>query len=385
MKVKLPQDALAGAVAFLKPILKPDPLSVYGQIRAEAIAGDLHLAATDGELELVYRLEVQVDAEGAALFPGALFCSIANALPVGVVAIAAATKTPEPRYTIGNDSNSNQTTYRLASYAARAYPTFAALEPEAVEFQIPANILEELFRKSIFAAAPVHEPRGILRGVNIALPPGGIAFTATDGRRLAHVETALDRLESLPEFDITLPLKTCTLLRSLLHTLRDGADITVKTDRKRIEFVAGGWLLKSVLADGAYPAWRNVIPGQPEHSAILNRADFLAGLARATVATGDDKAVKVALAPGECTIKAANTYGTATVTLKPCTISTGGSARFDFNPRLLKDALEAFDDDTFTLAFGWGGAFGPVLVQQAAVPAVVAIMPLRERGKKEAE
>lgn len=384
MKVKLPQDALAGAVAFLKPILKPDPLSVYGQIRAEAIAGDLHLAATDGELELVYRLEVQVDAEGAALFPGALFCSIANALPVGVVAIAATTKTPEPRYTIGNDSNSNQTTYRLASYAARAYPTFAALERETVEFQIPANILEELFRKSIFAAAPVHEPRGILRGVNIALTPGGIAFTATDGRRLAHVETALDRLASLPEFDVTLPLKTCTLLRSLLHTLRDGADITVKTDRKRIEFVAGGWLLKSVLADGAYPAWRNVIPGKPEHSAVLNRADFLAGLARATVATGDDKAVKVALAPGECTIKAANTYGTATVTLKPCTISTGGSARFDFNPRLLKDALEAFDDDTFTLAFGWGGAQGPVLVQ-ATVPAVVAIMPLRERGKKEAE
>ena len=54
----------------------------------------------------------------------------------------------------------------------------------------------------------------------------------------------------------------------------------------------------------------------------------------------------------------------------------GGEAKFHFNPRLLREALEAIDEDEFTFGFNGSGP-GNAVVLKCTVPWLAVVMPLR--------
>ena len=124
------------------------------------------------------------------------------------------------------------------------------------------------------------------------------------------------------------------------------------------------------------------MPEKPEHAAKIDRGSFLVALGRAALAAGDDNAVKVTLKNGLAKFEARNDLSAASAETILCTIEDDSKATFLFNYKLLKDALEAIDDDDFTLEFN-GEGVGPVVLK-CSIPWLAVIMPMLVGEKKEA-
>jgi DNA polymerase-3 subunit beta len=298
--------------------------------------------------------------------PGAKLAAFAGAMPDGFVTVE--TESAE-RAKIYDGSG---TTFRLAATDATEFPLMAGPGEGARSEYVAAELLREMLRKVKFAAA-TDGTRCVLCGVNMKLGDGLFEMTATDGRRLAHVEREVVG-EEAGGFAITLANKTVDTLCALLAD--EEGEVRVQADAKAAVFLGERWSMTCKVLENVYPQWKRVVPEKPAHVATIDRTAFLDAMARAALAMEDGTGVKISLKNGAAVFKARSDVAEARAELAGCRIPDGGTASFRFNPRLLKDALEAIDEDEFTL--GFGGAGQPVLLK-CSLPWLAVVMPLRTK------
>ena len=261
-------------------------------------------------------------------------------------------------------------TFRLAAGDASDYPSMIGPKAGTAEVVLPGVTLREMIRKVRFAVS-TDKTRAIMCGVNVKSDGRALEMTATDGRRLAHVVMEVEADKS--NFDITLTSKTIAVLYGLLEKCVD-EDATVASDGAAIRIMCGNWCLTSKVIDGVYPNWKKVVPVKPAHKVAIGRVAFLEGLQRAALATvGDEGAnVKVEIRKDVVMFEARSEFSQAQVVGPSVKAAEKMSWRFD--PRLLRDALEAIDEDEFDLS--WNGEVGAVLIKCTA-PWLAVIMPLQ--------
>ena len=119
-----------------------------------------------------------------------------------------------------------------------------------------------------------------------------------------------------------------------------------------------------------------MLPKTAKHTAKLDRVSFLTALGRAALSASEDNAVKVTLKDGLAKFEAKNDLSASSAETANCSIQDGAKATFMFNWRLLKDALDAIDDDDFTLDFSEEGVVPVVL--KCSIPWLAVIMPMRK-------
>jgi DNA polymerase-3 subunit beta len=199
-------------------------------------------------------------------------------------------------------------------------------------------------------------------------------MTATDGRRMAHVENELEFTE---EFALVIPAETVKIIFSLLAK-EDDADIGIAVGAERISFTAASWQVASTVVAGKYPAWRRVVPVTVAHMAKLNRNTFIEGLERAALAAdlGTMRVVEVRLENGKVTFAAKNEMTSAKIEVPNCVLSDDAVKSFKVDPQLVIDALKAIDDDSFTLDYSAGFS---AIVFKCSIPWLAVVMPLHEK------
>ena len=90
MKFRVERDALADAVAWTAKSLPSRPsVPVLAGVMLRVTDGRLHVSGFDYEVSSQVSVEVQADADGAALVSGRLLAEITKALPAKPVDIAA--------------------------------------------------------------------------------------------------------------------------------------------------------------------------------------------------------------------------------------------------------------------------------------------------------
>ncbi len=90
MKFRVERDALADAVAWTAKSLPSRPsVPVLAGVMLRVSDGRLHVSGFDYEVSSQVSVEVQADADGAALVSGRLLAEITKALPAKPVDIAA--------------------------------------------------------------------------------------------------------------------------------------------------------------------------------------------------------------------------------------------------------------------------------------------------------
>ena len=372
MRTTITRAALAEAAQAVKGLVAKDRLSAFSKVRLDA-SGCLSVTGSNGDVQVEWRLDGEVAERGTATVPGAAWAAFVAALPEGKVEIDDKAGTKVKMACSG-------VVFKLAAGEAADFPVMAGPKDDPA-LEINAVLLREMLRKTRFAVS-TDGTRKSLTGVNVSLKDGLLGMTATDGRRLAHVEHDLAEHSSAIKsgFNVTLPIKAVGALYGLLEKTEDDELVAVASDGKSVRIVGGTWCLTAKLLEEIYPNWQKVVPEKQQHRVVLERGKFLEAMGRAALASDETSGVKITLKHGCVLFEARNDLTAANASLAANKMDEDVKGEFAVNPRLLKDALESIDEDDFTLHFDDAGK-KPIRLT-CSLPWVAVVMPLQKMGKE---
>lgn len=367
MKTTITRAALAEAAQAVKGLVEKDKLSPFSRVRLDA-SGSLSVTGSNGDVQVEWRAGGEIKLRGGVTVPGAAWSAFVGALPEGKVEIEAESKVT---------MECGGVKFKLAAGAPADFPVMAGPDKEAA-LEIEAVKLREMLRKVRFAVS-ADRTRKALTGVNCALKDGLLGMTATDGRRLAHVEAEVAERSSAVKtgFDVTLPTKAVGALYRLLEKTEDDDLVAIAADGRSVRIDGGEWCLTAKVLEDTYPNWRKVVPEKQAHEAVLDRVAFLEEMGRAALASDETSGVKITLRNTSATFEAKNELTAANAGICRCKMENGVKGEFRVNPRLMKDALESIDEDEFTLHFDGKGAT-PIKLT-CSLPWVAVVMPYTVR------
>ena len=137
----------------------------------------------------------------------------------------------------------------------------------------PPAIFAQMIRRTAFAISS-EESRYTLNAALLILKPETMTMVATDGHRLAHVETdpvvAKEGYSGVSgELRVLVPKKAMTELARLLADVAEGTGIEFAKDDNHLFFQIGSRLLISRMLSGQFPNYEAVMPKGNDRVVVL--------------------------------------------------------------------------------------------------------------------
>lgn len=187
--------------------------------------------------------------------------------------------------------------YEVRAMGAEDFPELPAIENDT-SIQITASALIDGLKGSLFASSS-DETKQILTGVHLTVQQDSLEFAATDGHRLAVVQTTNESTDTSSDtnLEVTLPARALRELeRMLAHSASSDESVTMSLDQGQVIFEWLNQRLTSRTLEGQYPSYRQLIPRQFEREVTLDRKQFLSTLERiAVLADQKNNIVKVSI------------------------------------------------------------------------------------------
>jgi DNA polymerase-3 subunit beta len=343
MKFRVERDALADAVAWTAKSLPNRPsVPVLAGVMLRVSDHRLQVSGFDYEVSSQVTVEVQADADGAALVSGRLLAEITKALralPVDVAAVGS-----HVELTCGSAR------FTLPTMPVEDYPTLPDMPATAgtVEAGTFASAVAQ-----VAIAAGRDDTLPVLTGVRLELEGTSLTMLATDRYRLA-----IRDLQWRPDSDdanlaALVPARTLADTAKTLGPL--GGEVTVALSRGgigegMIGFAAGTRRTTSRLLDGEFPKVRALLP--PTHNAQARvPVSALAEVVK-RVALVAERATPVRLSFGDdgLIVEAGGTEDARASEAMDCEY-TGEPMTIAFNHQYLLEGLSALDGPVAVLSF----------------------------------
>jgi DNA polymerase III subunit beta len=310
-------------------------------LKADATTQRVILSAFDLSLGIQTSFPANVEESGVLTLPAKLLGDIVSRLPDGDIALES-----------GADSGHVTTLtcasgqYQVRGMGAEEFPELPKIE-EGEQTHLSADALIDGLRGSLFAAS-ADETKQVLTGVHVSLKPEGLEFAATDGHRLAVVQTIESedaaKSEDDAQLDVTVPAKALQELIKMIDRQGSGS-IDVRFDQGQVVFEWADQRITSRLLEGQYPNYRQLVPRQFSQQLTLDRRLFLSALERISVlADQKNNIVKVQMdsVSQQVTLSVdAQDVGSGRESV-PAQI-TGEGLEIAFNVRYLLDGLKAIN------------------------------------------
>jgi DNA polymerase-3 subunit beta len=254
-------------------------------LQADAQTNQVSLTAFDLSLGLRTSFNAEVWQGGAIALPAKLLVDITSRLPEGEITLDdESTDSTAAGEGLVVTLTPKTGQYQLRAMGAEEFPELPLIEnTEAIN--ITATALIEGLRGSLFATSG-DETKQVLTGVHLTVKQDALEFAATDGHRLAVVETSNERpLEDAEQqLEVTVPARALRELeRMLAHNAASDEPIALYLDQGQVVFSWRNQRLTSRTLEGQYPAYRQLIPRQFERQVTVERRQFLSTLERIAV------------------------------------------------------------------------------------------------------
>ncbi|MFQ3680437.1 MAG: DNA polymerase III subunit beta [Pseudanabaenaceae cyanobacterium] len=360
MKFVCPQNPLTAAIALASRAVaaRPDRPALAGVLlAADAEQQTLALTGFNLEVGIHLTLSTAVSESGELVLPAKLFGDIVSRLPEADVTVTVR----ETTATVACGSSR----YEIQGLPAAEFEALPVVDSSETLY-LPVERLLEGMRASLFAAA-TDETKQVLRGVRVTASAERLELAATDGHRLAVVETALvepgaEMPMAMGTLEATIPVRTLRELERMLAPLSEVA-VAVQCDRAQVAFTSGDRRLTSRLLEGTYPNYRQLLPSQFEREVTLDRKQLVAALERvAILADRKNNIVKLTIDTVAQEVKLSVeapdlANGSETLTVQ----ASGESMDIAFNVRYLLDGLKVMD--TAEVQLRLNGAIQPAVLQ----------------------
>ncbi|HRC85957.1 MAG TPA: DNA polymerase III subunit beta [Thermoanaerobaculia bacterium] len=298
----------------------------------------LLLAATDLDVSLTSSVAADIARPGAIAVQAKKLIEIVRALEGDEVHLVE----EEPNsLTI----KAGKSRFRIRGLPADDFPTLPTVAGGSTAQLSFAN-LKRMIAKVLFAVS-AEESRFQLNGALMKLKGSSLEVVATDGHRLALVETAAAKEGGGEESQegVLVPRKA---LQELLRFDSDG-DVAYQRGAHHLSFRLGQRELICRILEGTFPDYERVIAKENEYRAVFDRRALLDAVRRVALLTGDRaRAIRLSLVEGEITISAANPDLGEAVEEVSCDYD-GPEVRLGMNPDYLTEFLAAVETDRVRL------------------------------------
>ncbi|MDF5710895.1 MAG: DNA polymerase III subunit beta [Nostoc sp. S4] len=289
MKLVCAQSDLSTNLSLVSravPSRPTHPVLANVLLQADAQTNQVSLTAFDLSLGIRTSFNAEVWQGGAIALPAKLLVDITSRLPEGEITLddespltgatgsgegLIVTLTPKSGY------------YQVRAMGAEEFPELPIIENTEVLHLTSAALIEGL-RGSLFATS-ADETKQVLTGVHLTVKQDALEFAATDGHRLAVVETSNERpLDGTSQLEVTVPARALReLQRMLAHSASSDEPVALHLEQGQVVFAWQNQRLTSRTLEGQYPAYRQLIPRQFERQVTIERRQFISTLERIAV------------------------------------------------------------------------------------------------------
>lgn len=269
MEITIDRSDLLAELAVTQGIAdRKSTVPILSNFLFETSGNKLLITATDLDLSLRTSCPVKVKTAGACTVPARKFYEYVRLLQNGDLTL----KLLDNHWVQVRSGRSNT---KMVGMARENYPSLP-LFPSDVRVPLPANLLRTMIAKTTFAISQ-EESRYMLNGALLVLRPDGMTMVATDGHRLALVETIDCKLPvSGKEAKVLISKKALTELASLLHA-GDFGDLDVvyfSQNEATHFFLIGTRLLTSRKLSGTFPNYEAVLPKDLDREIVVSTPEF---------------------------------------------------------------------------------------------------------------
>src|ERR1700726_4181279 len=269
---------------------KKTTIPILSNVLVEADGDRIHLTATDLELGIRCSCAARVKKSGGGTIPARRLLDYVRLLPDSDVQI----KIQENHWASLVCGRSRT---RIAGMSRDSFPELPQMP--AVLAEIPIGVLASMIGKTIFSISS-EESRFTLNGALLVLRKGGLTMVATDGHRLAMVESSTDIPGITGAYRALLPKKAMSELQKLAGDSDPAAMVKFSGDDNHLFFQLGDRLLLSRKLTGNFPDFERVLPKDHPNSVTLDREEFRGTIERVAQFSDErSRAIRVRVAPGE--------------------------------------------------------------------------------------
>lgn len=372
MKLSIAKGELQKGLGRIQAIVeKRNSMPILANVMLEASDADtgyLQISATDLEVGIRSRQAATVEKPGGLTVAAKTLFEIVRELP-------------EEEVHLESTSNSflslrcDRSQFRLAGTSPEEYPTLPEFSPDQT-VTVPSTILANMVERTMYAAS-TDETRYNLNGVYLEVQPdtGQLRLVATDGHRLAMMESEVPGDLSALQSGVIIPRKGLAELKRLLDE-----DMVAEVE---LAFAGNSGLARGGevtlvmrLIEGEFPNYQQVIPQESNVHVIVDSDRLARALRRVVLLSSQrSRAVKLELNEGKITVSSNNPdLGDASDDMD--NDYDGETMSIGFNARYMLDALAAMQVKEIRLSLN--NDLSPAKVRPTNEDGAVAVvMPMR--------
>ncbi len=297
MKLVCAQSDLSTNLSLVSravPSRPTHPVLANVLLTADQETQQVQLTGFDLSVGIRTSFAARVEEGGEITLPAKILNDIVSRMPEGDIKLEDReedTESEAPETSIIATLTSTSGSYTVRGMEAIDFPELPVIE-EGEAIYLPAEALIEGLRGCLFACS-ADETKQVLTGVHLTLQQDGIEFAATDGHRLAVVETVMNASEAedeeyqdaseVEELEMTVPARALRELERMIGMRQSPEPVALHLEGGQIVFELGTQRLTSRKLEGQYPNYRMLIPNQFLSEINLDRRLLLGALERIAV------------------------------------------------------------------------------------------------------
>jgi DNA polymerase-3 subunit beta len=240
---------------------------------ADEEKGEISLTAFDLSLGIRTSFRAEVVEGGKITLPAKLLNDIVSRLGEGEITISVEENENDEEHSLAFLKTASAQ-FQIRGMKADEFPELPTVADGEI-VNLPVVALTEGLKGALFAASG-DETKQVLTGVHLTKTVDCLEFAATDGHRLAVVQTPLEEVESASGgFNVTIPARALRELERMMATKQKSETITLHVDDSQVIFEMGEQRLTSRKLEGAYPTYNQLIPKSFERSLVLDRKQLI--------------------------------------------------------------------------------------------------------------
>lgn len=342
MKFTCSQQSLSKALNTVsKAVTSRTTIPILKGILLKASAdGTLTLSASDLDLSIEKKIDVNVEEEGSIVVLSKLFSDIIRKLPNEDILIE-----EKENNTVLIKTNSSE--FTIVGLASDEFPNISEMEENTDTISFDKEIFKDMIRKTSFAAS-IDEAKGIIVGVLLEMEEDSVNMVALDGFRMAVAREPMKNAETVK---IVITAKILNEVNKIISETEENGDVRIMLgDKKAVIFVENTKIVIRLL-EGEFIKYKDIIPAGNKTKVEIGRSVLLESIERASLLAkeGKNNLIKLTIKNNLLTITSRSEEGN--VKEEIIMEKTGDDLEIGFNSKYVIDVLKAVDDEQIIMEF----------------------------------
>lgn len=343
MKFIISASTFQKQLSVINGVVPSNPIvPILENFLLEINAGILTISASDLQISMVTKIDVETQENGKLAVPAKLLLDSLKSLP------------DQPLTCIMDETNQvfevthYKGKFKLSCSEADDFPKIPAAQDNTKNI-ISSQILLEAIGRTIFAVGN-DEIKPAMTGVLFVFRPDFLEFVSTDSHRLVQY-TYKENIKNALENQYIIPKKALNLLKSSLPT--DYSDVDVQFNNTSAFFNFNNIRLVCRLIDENFPDYSMAIPQNNTLKMTIDRTELLSSLKRLSVFTNKTtKQIRLKITKITIQITAEDTaYANEAYETLICEFNGDEEFIIGFHVQYITDALQNLDSKEVEFSF----------------------------------